>query len=187
MLEIIKELASKSMETSVGEGLKETAIKALKESPLQNSIESIENSSLDGVKAQNELIAEKINAEKIEQIEKNREAGANREDLAHKELQKEFPENGGYKIEREQYLRDKDGNIVKDSETGEARRIDFTITKDGEVVKSVEVTSETAPKEVQVAKEDRIRNEGGSFIKDRDTGQLAEIPKENKTEVRRYA
>jgi hypothetical protein len=84
-------------------------------------------------------------------------------------------------------LRDKDGNIVKDSETGEARRIDFTITKDGEVIKSVEVTSETAPKEVQVAKEDRIRNEGGNFIKDRDTGQLAEIPKENKTEVWRYA
>lgn len=184
MLELIKELASKSMETSVGEGLKETAIK---ESPLQNSIESIENSSLEGVKAQNELIAEKINAEKIEQIEKNREAGANREDLAHIELKKEFPENEGYKIEREQYLRDKDGNIVKDSETGEARRIDFTVTKDGEVVKSIEVTSETAPKDAQIAKEDRIRNEGGNFIKDRDTGQLAEIPKENKTEVRRYA
>ncbi len=187
MLEIIKELASKSMETSVDEGLKETAIKALKESPLQNSIESIENSSLEGVKAQNELIAEKINADKIEQIEKNREAGANREDLAYKELQKEFPENEGYKIEREQYLRDKDGNIVKDPETGEARRIDFTITKDGKVVKSVEVTSETAPKDAQVAKEDRIRNEGGNFIKARDTGQLAEIPKDTKTEIWRYA
>ena len=91
MHEIIKALTSKSKETSVGEGLKETAIK---ESPLQNSIESIENSSLEGVKAQNELITEKINAEKIEQIEKNREAGVNREDLAHKELQKEFPELG---------------------------------------------------------------------------------------------
>ena len=92
MHEIIKALTSKSKETSVGEGLKETAIK---ESPLQNSIESIENSSLEGVKAQNELITEKINAEKIEQIEKNREAGVNREDLAHKELQKEFPDNEG--------------------------------------------------------------------------------------------
>lgn len=187
MIEIIKALASKSMETSIGEGLKEVAIKALKESPLQNIIESIENSSIEGVKAQNELITEKIKAEKTEQIEKNREAGASREDLAHKELQKEFPENEGYKIEREQYLRDKDGKLARDSETGEARRIDFTITKDGEVVKSVEVTSETAPKEVQIAKEDRIRNEGGNFIKDRDTGQLAEIPKDNKTEVRRYA
>ena len=183
MFELIKELASKSMETSVWEGLKETAIK---ESPLQNSIESIENSSLEGVKAQNELIAEKINAEKTKQMETNKEAGKEREDLAYKELKEEFPENEGYKIEREQYLRDKDGNIVKDPKTGEARRIDFIIIKDGKVVKSIEVTSKTAPKDAQIAKEDRIRNEGGNFIKDRDTGQLVEIPKENKTEIRRY-
>ena len=183
MLELIKELAPKSMETSVGEGLKETAIK---ESPLQNSIESIENSSLEGVKAQNELIAENINAEKTKQMETNREAGKEREDLAYKELKEEFPENEGYKIEREQYLRDKYGNIVKDPKTGEARRIDFIIIKDGKVVKSIEVTSKTAPKDAQIAKEDRIRNEGGNFIKDRDTGQLIEIPKENKTEIRRY-
>jgi hypothetical protein len=83
-------------------------------------------------------------------------------------------------------LRDKDGNIVKDPVTGEARRIDFTITKDKEVVKSIEVTSETAPKEAQIAKEDRIRNEGGNFIKNRDTGQLVEMPEEIKTEIRRY-
>ncbi|MBL4940038.1 MAG: hypothetical protein JKY81_00070 [Colwellia sp.] len=174
----VREETGWSDEIIVGEGLKE--------SPLQSSIEPIENSSLECVKAQNELIAEKNNVEKIEQIEKNREAGANREDLALKDLEKEFPEKEGFKIEREQFLRDKDGNIVKDSETGKARRIDFIITKDGEFVKSVEVTSETAPKEVQVAKEDRIRNEGGNFIKDRDTGQLSEIPKEKKTEIRRY-
>ncbi len=118
---------------------------------------------------------------------KNREDGANREELAHKELQREFPEVEGYKIEREQYLRDKDGNIVKDPETGEARRIDFTVSKDGQIVKSIEVTSETAPKDAQIAKEDRIRDAGGNFIKDRDTGQIVEIPKNNQTEVRRYA
>jgi len=184
MLDPIVALSSKSLETSVGEGLKETAIK---ESPLQSSIHSIENSSLESLKAQNELIAEKINAEKIEQIEKNREAGANREDLAHKELQKEFPESEDYKIEREQYLRDRDGNIVKDPSTDEARRIDFIIIKDGKVVKSIEVTSKTAPKDAQIEKESRIRDEGGNFIKDRDTGQLVEIQKENRTEIRRYA
>ena len=78
-------------------------------------------------------------------------------------------------------------NIVKDSETGEARRIDFTVSRDGKVVKSIEVTSETAPKDAQTAKEDRIRESGGNFIKDRDAGHLIEIPKGIKTEVRRYA
>jgi hypothetical protein len=187
MIEMIKVLAQKSMETSVVEGLKETAIRTLKESPIQNSLETVENSSLERVKAQNELFVEKINAEKIEQLEKNREAGANREELAHKELQKELPEDEGYKIEREQYLRDKEGNIVKDPDTGQARRIDFIVYKDGEVVKNIEVTSDSASKVKQMQKEDNIRKAGGDFIKDRDTGQLIEIPKNIKTDVTRYA
>ena len=187
MLEKISAIASKGREVSIDEALKETRIKNIEKSPIQDSMEIIENSSFESLKAQNELIHEKINIERIEQIEKNREDGANREDLAYKELQQEFPEDNGYKVEREQYLRDKEGNIVKDPETGEARRIDFTVSKDGKVVKSIEVTSETALKNAQIAKEDRIRDAGGNFIKDRDTGQLVEIPKDTKTEVRRYA
>lgn len=126
------------------------------------------------------------NPEKADQIAENRKDGANREEKAYEELKKEYPENEGYKIEREQYLRDKDGNIVRDSETGEARRIDFIVSKDGEVVKTVEVTSENAPKEAQMAKEERIKAAGGNYIKDRDTGELMEIKETTKTEVRRY-
>jgi hypothetical protein len=185
MIETIANTVLNSMKATI-DGLKETAIK-VKESAVQSSMETIENSSLDSLKAQNELSAEKINAEKAKQLEKNREAGANREDIAFKELQTEFPESEGYKIEREQYLRDKDGKIVKDPETGEGRRIDFIVSKDGKVVSSREVTSETAPKKAQMAKEDRIRTEGGHFIRDRDTGELVEIPKGTQTEVRRYA
>ena len=187
MPEIVSIIASKGREVSIDEALKEARIKNIGESPIQDNMETIENSSLESLKAQNELIAEKINVEKIGQIEKNREDGANREDLAYKELQQEFPEDEGYKVEREQYLRDKEGNIVKDPETGEARRIDFIVSKDEKVVKSIEVTSETASKDAQIAKEDRIRDAGGDFIKDRDTGQLVEIPIDTKTEVRRYA
>lgn len=185
MLEQLSSIASKG-EESISEAFKETAIKSVNESPLQASMETIENTSLESLRAQNELASEKINAEKIGQIEKNREAGANREELAHQELQGEFPKDG-YKIEREQYLRDKDGNIVKDPETGEARRIDFTVSKNSQIVKSIEVTSETAPKDAQIAKENRIKDAGGNFIKDRDTGQLIEIPKDTQTEIRRYA
>ena len=112
MLELISTIASKGVE-SISEAVKETAIKSVKESPLQSSMETIKNGSLESLKAQNEEYAEKINAEKIEQIGKNREDGANREELAHKELQREFPEDEGFKIEREQYLRDHNENIVK--------------------------------------------------------------------------
>jgi hypothetical protein len=51
MIEMIAELATKTIETSVG--LKETVINALKESALFNSIETIENISLESLKAQN--------------------------------------------------------------------------------------------------------------------------------------
>ncbi len=65
MLEIIKKL-TQNMETSVVEGLKETTIKPLKESPLKesplkNSIEFIENSSLESLKIQNELKIKEVN------------------------------------------------------------------------------------------------------------------------------
>ncbi|MDR3503933.1 MAG: hypothetical protein P4L79_15285 [Legionella sp.] len=186
MLEQLRAIATRGTE-SISEVFKETAIKSIKESPLQECMETIENSCLERLKAQNDLTAENVRAEKIEQIEKNREDGANREELAYQELQKEFPEEEGYKIEREQYLRDENGNIVKDPETGEARRIDFVVFKDGKVVKTIEVTSETAPKDAQTAKEERIRDAGGNFIKDRDSGQLVEIPKDTITEVRRYS
>jgi len=186
MHELLSAIASKDVK-SISEVSKETAIKSANESPLQASMNTIENTSLESLMAQNGLASEKINLEKIGQIEKNREDGANREEFAYKELQLEFSEKEGYKIEREQYLRDKDGNIVKDPETGEARRIDFTVSKDGQVVKCIEVTSETASKDAQISKETRIRGAGGNFIKDRDTGQLLEIPKFIQTEVRRYA
>ncbi len=182
-----KALTTKGVE-SISEDSKEIAIKDIKETSLvQSSQEIIENSSLESLKVQNEIDAEKINAEKSQQIEQNREDGANREELAYKELQREYPKEEGYKIEREQYLRDEDGKIVKDPETGEARRIDFVVTKDGKVVKSIEVTSKTAPKDAQMAKENRIRDKGGNYIKDRDTGQLVGFPKDVQTEVRRYA
>lgn len=180
-------IASKAME-SISEALKEAYVKEGGElSTLQSSMEVIENCSLESLKIKNELMSEKTNEVRIEQIEKNRVDGANREALALQELKDEFLEEDGYKIEREQCLRNENGNIVKDLETGEARRIDFLVTKEGEVIKSIEVTSEKAPKDAQIAKEDRIREAGGNFIKDRDSGQLVKIPNNIRTEVRRYS
>ena len=68
--------------------------------------------------------------------------------------------------------------------TGESRRkIDFEVIKDGEVVKSVEVTSETADKTAQLAKEERIRDAGGNYVVDRRTGELVRFAPDVQTEV----
>ena len=102
-------------------------------------------------------------------------------------LEKKYPKEEGYKVQEEQYLRDKDGNIVKDEKTGEARRIDFVVIKDGKVVKSVEVTSRKAPKQAQSSKEGRIRDQGGNYVKDKETGEIVPFEKGVKTEIDRRA
>lgn len=121
---------------------------------------------------------------KNENIIENKAEGCRREKEVENELKEKYPENKGYKIESETYLRNKDGNIVKDDKTGEARRIDFVVLKDGKVVDSVEVTSKTADKTEQSAKEDRIRENGGNYIKD-SNGDLIEIPKDVHTRIER--
>lgn len=119
-----------------------------------------------------------------ENIIKNKEDGLRRENDVETELREQYPEKEGYNIESEAYLRDEKGNIVKDEQTGEARRIDFVVTKDGKAVDSIEVTSKTADKTEQLAKEERIRKNGGNYIKD-SNGNLIEIPEDVHTRIER--
>ncbi|XOJ01571.1 hypothetical protein ACMX2M_07510 [Paenibacillus polymyxa] len=121
------------------------------------------------------------------QIDINREQGDQREAAVLEELNHQYPVEEGYEVTAEQYLRDSDGRIVKDLETGEARRVDFVVLKDGEVVQSIEVTSETAPKDAQLAKEERIREQGGEWIRHPETHELYRYNDEVKTEVWRRA
>ena len=114
----------------------------------------------------------------------NKLDGLEREKDVAKELDEKYPPEKGYTTIPEATLRDQDGNIVKDPVTGEARRIDFAVVKDGKVVDSIEVTSKTADKSAQSAKEDRIREAGGNYIKD-NNGNLVEIPKEVRTRIER--
>ena len=87
-------------------------------------------------------------------------------------------------LTQEEYLRavcnhrNMDGTgdtLVYDPETGEARRIDFVVIKDKKVIDSIEVTSKTADKTVQSAKEARIRDIGGNYVRD-NNGNLVKIP-----------
>lgn len=114
----------------------------------------------------------------------NKIDGLKREADVLNELQGQYPEGEGYKVESEVYLRDADGKIVKDPVTGEARRIDFVVTQDGSAVDSIEVTSQTADKVEQSAKEDRIRENGGNYIKNSD-GEIVRIPDDVKTRIER--
>ncbi len=132
---------------------------------------------------QNDSKNKDTESEKGEPI-KNKQDGLRREKEVEEELKKQYPEEEGYEILSEVYLRDKDGKIVKDPITGEARRIDFVILKDGKVVASIEVTSKTADKTDQTAKENRIRENGGNYIKDSD-GNLIEIPNSIQTRIER--
>lgn len=160
--------------------------------PIKNkneiSVEDILDRLVGGTeKRQPELIGEAhalTREERAEQIEKNRENGDKREAEVQKELEEQYPADEDYTIESEVYLRDKDGNIIRDPETGEARRIDFVVIKDGKVVDSVEVTSQTADKTQQSAKEQRIRDTGGNYIKD-SNGNLVEIPNSVQTRIER--
>lgn len=120
-------------------------------------------------------------------IDENRGKGNDREDKFRKWLEKQYGVNDGYIIEDEVYLRDKDGNIVRDPVTGERRRVDFVVIEDGKVIKSYEVTSLTAPKEDQMAKEARIRENGGNYIRDEETGELIPYDDNVTTEVVRLA
>ena len=108
---------------------------------------------------------------KAEVVLKNKIDGCAREEKVMAQLKAEYPESLGYKTIREAYLRDESGKIVIDKETGQARRIDFCVCKDGKVIKSIEVTSQTADKTKQLAKEDRIKEQGGVYIKD-ESGNL---------------
>ena len=116
---------------------------------------------------------------------KNKQDGLRREKEVYEELKEKYPKEDGYSILAERYLRDKDGNIVKDPETGQARRLDYVVLdKDGNVVATVEVTSKTADKSEQMAKEDRIRDNGGNYIMDKE-GNLHKIPDTVKTNIER--
>lgn len=117
-------------------------------------------------------------------LKNNKIEGIRREKEVENELQEKYPESEGYEIISEAYLRDSEGKIVKDPETNSARRIDFVVIKDGKVIKSVEVTSFNVDKTEQLAKEKRIKESGGCYIKT-PGGELIKIPENLYTDIER--
>ena len=147
-------------------------------SPLAKKVEKIE------INENNIKNYDRPIVNEVKEAIKNKMDGLAREKEVFEELNSKYPPEKGYQIVSEVYLRDKDGNIVKDTVTGEARRVDFMVVKDGKVIDSIEVTSKTADKSEQLAKEERIRDNGGNYIRD-NNGNLVEIPSTVHTHIER--
>lgn len=158
------------------------------EKGLLEQMGTIRHSSLEAVTARNEVAIKDV-----PQIEINRVDGAARQEAVGNELLRDYPPEQGYNVESESYLRNQDGSIARDPALQEAnglegtRRLDLVVIKDGQVIKSVEVTSEAAPKALQSAKEERIREVGGNFVLDRSTGELVPFARGVRTEILRRA
>ena len=155
------------------------------EQGLIHQLDTVRFDSCETLSARNEAALNQVN--EVFSIEANKQAGLAREAAVSQELASEYLSTDGYRIERECYLRDETRSIVLDPVTGEGRRLDKVVIRDGEVVKSVEVTSETAEKTGQMAKEERIREAGGNYTIDRSTGELVRLADGVKTEIWRRA
>ena len=147
-------------------------------SPLAKKVEKIE------INENNIKNYDRPIVNEVKEAIKNKMDGLAREKKVAEELKSKYSPEKRYQIVSEAYLRDKDGNIVKDTVTGEARRVDFIVVKNGKVVDSIEVTSKTANKTEQSAKEERIRDNGGNYIRD-NNGNLVEIPSTVHTHIER--
>ena len=109
----------------------------------------------------------------------NKELGIFREQRVQAKLESRF---GKENVLREKLLLDKNGNKIIDPITEKGRRIDFIVlNNDGTAKFSVEVTSRnqvrTGGKIQQIQKENRIRREGGIFVRDPDSGRLIDVSK----------
>ena len=142
----------KATENEIEKDIVQNTEKAIVKS--EKAIESTENAIVKTEKQNNKIVGNLREAAEKVQLEK---------------------ENPGATVLAERYLRDKDGKIVKDPVTGTGRRVDFAVIKDGKVVDMVETTSQTANKTSQAAKEERIRNAGGTYIRDSKTKKLFEV------------
>lgn len=184
--EVTEAVRNRFADSPLGKQLGEMDTKAvdkIDDSSLAVYARDVPDDACDNKNEQPDNKSETDNPEKNAPIQ-NKLDGLEREKEVAEELQKKYPPEEGYEIIPEAYLRDKNGNIVRDPETGEARRVDFVVVKDGKVVDSVEVTSKTADKTEQSAKENRIRDAGGNYVRD-SGGNLVEVPADVQTRIER--
>jgi len=105
-------------------------------------------------------------------ISQNGTVGRGREKRVQRLLERIF---GKDRVLRERYLRNSSGKSVRDPMTGERRRIDFLVQNRHGTWTPVEVTGRNVNKVSQITKEERIREIGGIYARNRRTGDLIEV------------
>lgn len=172
---VVREAVEAGVETLARETIEAGAEKAAKEVAEEGAEKIAKEAAENGAESLDDLA----------QVTRSKLEGTAREEKVMEEL---ISKNGDDNVIREALIRDKDGIPIKDPETGESRRIDFIVKQGKKIVESIEVTSETASKTAQIAKENRILEEaakrGGAFIRDK-SGELIEFTKDIITEIRR--
>jgi hypothetical protein len=90
--------------------------------------------------------------------------------------------NPGMVVQGQRDLRDATGARVIDPVTGTGRRVDHAvIDRSANTAKTYETTGPNVNKSAQIDKEQRVRDAGGTFIRDKETRQL--VPVQEKSEV----
>jgi RHS repeat-associated protein len=108
-------------------------------------------------------------------------AGAAREARFLKQLAEQGVEG---EILTQRYLRRADKSIITDTATGESRRLDVVVVKNGEVVAIYEVASPKANKLGQTQKTQRIISDNdGAYVLDPKTSELVWVPPKIKETV----
>lgn len=126
--------------------------------------------------------AEKRTAKKAAHLATNRQNGKMREKITEDALRKEHPNAS---VQREQYLRDVEGKVAKDGLTNQGRRVDHVVVEEGQVTRKVETTGLKTSKDAQIAKERRILESGGRYVRDRETGNLIDAGSKTSEIIRR--
>jgi len=107
------------------------------------------------------------------QLAENAITGASRQAKGVEQL---VTANPGKRVQTETYLRTADGKRAKDPLSGEMRRVDAAVIdpKTGTAA-TKEITGPGVNKTAQAAKEQRIIDSGGTFVRDRQTGKLCPV------------
>ncbi|HEY2033150.1 MAG TPA: RHS repeat-associated core domain-containing protein [Rhizomicrobium sp.] len=104
-------------------------------------------------------------------VTRNAAEGVRREAITTKQLKAENPNAS---VQNQHYLRDANGKIVKDPITDTGRRVDHAVIEGGKA-RTFETTGPNVNKVRQLEKEQRIRDNGGTYVRDRNTNKLCPV------------
>jgi len=84
-------------------------------------------------------------------------------------------DGGGFISQKHRTLKNQDRSRAIDPVTKTGRRLDCGAEQDGKALEVREVTSPAADKTAQTAKQRNIEPNGGTFIRDTETGRMIDI------------